>query len=122
MTAGRRVDLDWIRILAFASLILYHVGMYYVTWDYHVKSPFFSPTIEPLMLLVNPWRLALLFLVSGAATAFIATRLHPGQLAESRSLRLLRLFGRFRPAIYEIAKRIAWLRPLFGLKTALSSP
>jgi glucan biosynthesis protein C len=86
---SRRVDLDWIRIVAFASLILYHVGMYYVTWDWHVKSPFASGTLEPLMLLMNPWRLALLFLVSGAATAFIAARLAPGKLARSRSIRLL---------------------------------
>ena len=33
----RRVDLDWIRIGAFVLLILYHVGMFYVTWDFHVK-------------------------------------------------------------------------------------
>ena len=26
---ARRIDLDWIRILAFASLILYHVGMWW---------------------------------------------------------------------------------------------
>jgi murein DD-endopeptidase MepM/ murein hydrolase activator NlpD len=64
-SAARRIDLDWIRILAFASLILYHVGMYYVTWGWHVKSPHASHLAEPLMMLVNPWRLSLLFLVSG---------------------------------------------------------
>jgi surface polysaccharide O-acyltransferase-like enzyme len=85
----RRVDLDWIRILAFGSLILYHVGMYYVTWDYHVKSPFASGAIEPLMMFVNPWRLALLFLVSGAATAFMTAKYRPGALADSRTMRLL---------------------------------
>jgi glucans biosynthesis protein C len=85
----RRIDLDWLRILAFGSLILYHVGMYYVTWDWHVKSPDASPAAEPLMLLVNPWRLALLFLVSGVATAYIATRMAPGPLARSRTVRLL---------------------------------
>lgn len=85
----RRIDLDWIRILAFASLIVYHVGMYYVTWDWHVKSPHASHAIEPLMLLMNPWRLSLLFLVSGAATAFIAARLEAGELARSRTSRLL---------------------------------
>ena len=31
--------LDWLRILAFAALLVYHVGMYYVSWDFHVKSP-----------------------------------------------------------------------------------
>ncbi len=35
----RRYDLDWVRIGAFMLLIFYHVGMYYVTWDFHVKSP-----------------------------------------------------------------------------------
>ena len=34
----RRYDLDWVRIGAFMLLIVYHVGMYYVTWDWHVKS------------------------------------------------------------------------------------
>jgi hypothetical protein len=88
-SSARRVDLDWIRILAFLSLILYHVGMYYVTWDWHVKSPFASPALEPLMFLTNPWRLSLLFLVSGVATAFMLRRLEPGALARTRSWRLL---------------------------------
>src|SRR3546814_2792161 len=67
----RRHDLDWIRVCAFGLLILYHVGMYYVSWDWHVKRPGAAPTIEHLMLLTAPWRLSLLFLVSGAATAFL---------------------------------------------------
>ena len=85
----RRLDLDWIRIVAFLLLIAYHVGMYYASWDWHVKSPAASPAIEPLMLLVNPWRLGVLFLVSGAATAFMLAKLAPGALARSRSWRLL---------------------------------
>ncbi len=67
----RRYDLDWVRVCAFGVLVLYHVGMYYVTWSWHVKSPYASTTLEPLMLLSSPWRLSLLFLVSGVATAFL---------------------------------------------------
>lgn len=89
LAPDRRLDLDWIRIAAFLLLIAYHVGMYYVSWDWHVKSPVASPAIEPLMLLVNPWRLGVLFLVSGAATAFMLAKLAPGALARSRSWRLL---------------------------------
>ncbi len=70
----RRHDLDWVRILAFGLLVLYHVGMYYVTWDWHVKSPQAGTAIEPLMFLSSPWRLSLLFLVSGAATGFLLAR------------------------------------------------
>ncbi|MBS0394306.1 MAG: acyltransferase family protein [Proteobacteria bacterium] len=84
----RRFDLDWLRIGAFLLLILYHVGMYYVSWDWHVKSPHASPAIEPLMMLTAPWRLSLLFLVSGVATAYLAARGGAGFLRQ-RSARLL---------------------------------
>jgi hypothetical protein len=84
----RRYDLDWLRIAAFALLILYHVGMFYVSWDWHVKSSRAGETIEPLMQLINPWRLTLLFLISGAATRFMADKLSPGALTLSRMGRL----------------------------------
>jgi surface polysaccharide O-acyltransferase-like enzyme len=62
---------DWLRILAFAGLVVYHVGMYYVSWDFHVKSPFAGPGLEPWMKLSEPWRMSLLFMISGAATAYM---------------------------------------------------
>lgn len=85
----RRHDLDWIRVCAFGLLVLYHVGMYYVTWDFHIKSPHASRALEPAMLLLNPWRLTLLFMVSGAATRFMADRASAGALAKGRVWRLL---------------------------------
>lgn len=89
----RRHDLDWVRVGAFGLLVLYHVGMYYVSWDWHVNSPHAGPALEPFMRLTSPWRLSLLFLVSGAATAFLLERSRraprrPGFLA-GRSWRLL---------------------------------
>ena len=63
--------LDWLRILAFMTLVLYHVGMYYVAWDFHVKSPFATPALQPWMKLTEPWRMSLIFMVSGAATAYL---------------------------------------------------
>jgi len=90
--------LDWLRILAFGLLVFYHVGMYYVTWGWHVKSPAASDAIEPLMMLSAPWRMGLLFLISGAALAHaLAALAQPGGLAffRRRSVRLLwpLLFG-----------------------------
>jgi glucan biosynthesis protein C len=87
--AVRRHDLDALRVGAFGLLILYHVGMFYVTWDFHVKSTYASAALEPLMLVLNPWRLTLLFIISGAATRFMAERMTTPGLAKSRSLRLL---------------------------------
>ena len=87
--ADRRIDLDWVRIAAFALLILYHVGMFYVPWNWHIKSVPTIPALEPLMLALNPWRLSLLFLVSGVATRFMLRKTAAGALLRSRSWRLL---------------------------------
>jgi len=109
----RRYDLDWIRIGAFAVLIVYHVGMYYVTWDWHVKSPHPSTAIEPLMMLTSPWRMSVLFLISGVATGYLLARAAPGFLRQ-RSARLLvpLLFGMFvivPPQSYcEVVEKIAY--------------
>ncbi|WP_200819757.1 MULTISPECIES: acyltransferase family protein [unclassified Azospirillum] len=87
--APTRLDfLDWVRVGAFGLLIFYHIGMFYVSWDWHAKSDHASPWAEPLMMLSSPWRLTLLFLVSGIATRFMADRLLPGKLARSRLTRL----------------------------------
>ncbi|MFZ6748681.1 acyltransferase family protein [Undibacterium sp. Ren11W] len=87
--------LDWVRIIAFFLLIVYHVGMYYVGEDWHVNSQHASDAIKPLMLLSSPWRLGLLFLVSGVASSFMLEKLSAIKFAWLRSSRLFPplLFG-----------------------------
>src|SRR5438067_13869842 len=80
--------LDWVRILAFFLLIVYHVGMYYVTWGWHVKSPYASHPVEPFMMLSSPWRLSLLFLVSGVACGSMLARTTPPAFVRERRRRL----------------------------------
>lgn len=72
---ARRYDLDWLRVGAFGLLILYHVGMFYVPWGWHVKSPRILDWLQWPMLFVNPWRMLLLFFISGVATRFMADRM-----------------------------------------------
>ncbi|WBO24663.1 acyltransferase [Sphingomonas abietis] len=72
---GRHYGMDWLRIGAFQLLILYHVGMAFVPWDFQVKDanpPIAWATVA--MLLTNPWRLSLLFAVSGYASAALFAR------------------------------------------------
>lgn len=86
----RHYGLDWLRIGAFGLLILFHVGLYFAPGHWIVKSPrLYDWTLWPLAAIV-PWRLSVLFAVSGYATAAMIQR-SPGLgafLAE-RSKRLL---------------------------------
>jgi Acyltransferase family len=87
---GRRYDIDALRVIAFSLLILYHVGMFYVLdWGWHVKSAYQSEWLQLPMLLVNQWRMSLLFIISGLAISFVWSRNSPWRFALKRTVRLL---------------------------------
>lgn len=88
LQSNRRHDLDWIRIAAFGLLILYHVALAYGPWDWHLKSRHTQEWIREAVLITNPWRLTLLFLVSGAAVRFMTARRTPMEVARLRIARL----------------------------------
>lgn len=86
---NRRHDIDALRVIAFAFLILYHVGMLYVhDWGWHIKSSYQSEALQLPMLFMNRWRMDLIFLISGIAAAFL---LKPGQTGRFLALRSWRL-------------------------------
>jgi glucan biosynthesis protein C len=85
---SRRHDLDWLRVGAFALLIFYHVGLAYGPYDWHLNSVHTLEWIKEGVLVTNPWRLTLLFLVSGAAIRFMTLNKTPGQVARLRIARL----------------------------------
>lgn len=70
----RHYGMDWLRIGAFALLILYHIGMVFVPWGYHAKAPATLEWVAVPMLLISPWRLMLLFLVAGYASRSLLAR------------------------------------------------
>ena len=87
---GRQYGLDWLRIGAFALLILYHIGMFFVPWGWHVKAATPVEWAVWPMIALNPWRLLLLFVISGAVSrALLAKLATPGAFAASRSARLV---------------------------------
>lgn len=85
----RRYDLDWLRILVFGLLIFYHAGMLYVAdWGFHYKSEHRSEWLQNLMILVNQWRLPLLFLISGIAMRILVSKVSLGRFVALRTVRL----------------------------------
>jgi glucan biosynthesis protein C len=70
----RHYGMDWLRIGAFALLIVYHIGMVFVPWNFHVKSLHVEDWMRLPMLASNAWRLTLLFVVSGYASRALLDR------------------------------------------------
>lgn len=96
-SAAREFGLDWLRVFAFSLLILYHTGMIFVRWPFHIKNAETSIPLEWLMLAVNRWRLPLLFFVAGVAVSFSLRRRSYRKFAAERFQRLFLplVFGMF---------------------------
>ncbi len=90
MKTTRRHDIDALRVLLFCSLILYHACMLYVAeWPWHLKSSYQSEWLQVPMLLINRWRMPLLFLISGIAVSFLERNLAGWSLVGNRTRRIL---------------------------------
>jgi len=87
--SDRRADLDWLRVSAFALLIVYHAGMAWSGWNWHLVSSDSLDWLREGMRFVNRWRMPLIFLVSGAAIMLALGQRSPGAFAFDRVRRLL---------------------------------
>ena len=90
--ATRRHDIDALRAIAFAALILYHWGMLYVAgedWGWHLKSAYHAQWLQLPMIAMNRWRMDLIFLISGLSVHFLLRDTRIGRFIALRSWRLL---------------------------------
>jgi surface polysaccharide O-acyltransferase-like enzyme len=85
----RRADLDWLRVAAFGLLIVYHAGMAWSGWSWHITSPDSLDALREAMRFLNRWRMPLIFLVSGAAVMLALGDRTPGAFVRDRLKRLL---------------------------------
>lgn len=87
---ARHFGLDWLRIGAFILLIFYHIGMVFAPGDWLIKADKIVPGAAWVMMAIQPWRMPLLFAVSGYASAALLARTDglPAFL-KSRTIRLL---------------------------------
>lgn len=85
----RRADLDWLRVTAFALLIVYHAGMAWSGWNWHLTSPDSVDWLREAMRFLNRWRMPLIFVVSGAAVVLALGQRSAGAFALDRLRRLL---------------------------------
>lgn len=86
----RRDDIDALRVIAFAILILYHAsGVYQVDSDFHIASSYQFAWLDYARIVVNRWRMPLLFAISGIAIGLALPGRNPGAFALLRTWRLV---------------------------------
>lgn len=112
MTSHRHYGLDWLRIAAFALLILYHVAMAYSPYPWVINSGHRAHWLAYAMEVVAPWRLMLLFLVSGYASAMLLAKL--GTLRAFLSSRSRRLLIPLAFAMAVIVPPQSWVRQVIA--------
>lgn len=85
----RQFYIDWVRILLILSVFLFHIGMIFNTWDWHIKNDRqFGGMLEGIMAFLHYWRMPLLFLISGAGTYFALGKRSSAQYLGERFRRL----------------------------------
>jgi len=84
----RRYDIDTLRVVVFGLLIFYHVGMFFVPCDYHIKNSTIYVWLCYPMIFLNQWRLSLLFVISGMGTYFNVSKRSRTSFAKERFVRL----------------------------------
>lgn len=96
----RRYDIDWLRVIAIGLLLVYHAAIGFQPWGTMIgfianQKPW-AALWTPMMLL-NMWRIPLLFFVSGMGVHFAMRQRNWKQLITERALRILLpfVFGMF---------------------------
>ncbi len=96
----RRYDIDWLRVLAIGLLLVYHVAIGFQPWGGMIafitnKEPWVA--LWTPMMVINIWRIPLLFFVSGMGVYFAMQKRNWKQLISERAQRILLpfVFGMF---------------------------
>ena len=88
----RRYDIDWVRVIAIALLLIYHISIGFQPWGVMIgfitnSKPWVSLWIPMAML--NVWRIPLLFFVSGMGVYFAIQNRNWKELIKERASRIL---------------------------------
>ncbi|WP_047245257.1 acyltransferase family protein [Maribacter thermophilus] len=92
MKTVRRYDIDWLRVIAIALLLIYHIAIVFQPWAMFVGFVRSENALEELwvpMTLLNVWRIPILFFVSGMGLFFAMRKRNWKQLIGERTQRIL---------------------------------
>lgn len=88
-TPRERADfLDWLRVIAIGFLLLFHTGMLFVGWGWHIENAETATVLQMPMDIAHRLRMPLLFVIAGASIYFALGRRSTGAVLKERTVRL----------------------------------
>ena len=86
----RRVDVDWLRVLAVLLLVPFHAArIFNIGEAFYAKNAELSDPLSTFIAFVNPWHMPLLFVLAGASTYLALGRRTGTEYLRERVQRLL---------------------------------
>jgi glucans biosynthesis protein C len=89
---ARKYDLDWLRVIAIGLLIIYHTAIAFQPWGLMIGFITNKQPLEAIwkpMMMLNIWRIPLLFFISGMGVYFSFQSRDGRQLIYERARRIL---------------------------------
>lgn len=90
--SDRRYDIDWMRVIAIALLLIYHVAIGFQSWGMMIGFITNEKSWEALwipMTILNVWRIPLLFFISGMGVYFAIQNRNWRETLRERTSRIL---------------------------------
>jgi glucan biosynthesis protein C len=81
--------LDWLRVLAILTVLVYHSTRFFNPEDWFVKNPVTYAWVEVWNLFAVAWMMPLIFVISGASLFFAVGKAGAGKFVRDKVLRLL---------------------------------
>ncbi|MBU8893345.1 MAG: acyltransferase family protein [Bacteroidales bacterium] len=80
--------IDWLRVLAFGLLFIFHAARFFDIYPWHVKNAAHSEIVNVFVGFTHGWRMHLIFFISGVGT-FFALKSRNGRFVKDRFKRLI---------------------------------
>ncbi|WP_423148094.1 acyltransferase family protein [Rubrolithibacter danxiaensis] len=81
--------LDWLRVTAFAILIIMHTAEVFADRGGWIKNTETSRELTYILLFFRQWRMPLLFIISGAAVSMMLKKISTVEFLKSRGIHIL---------------------------------
>ena len=70
VSTNRLYYIDWLRVLAFGLLFVFHSMRFFDDFPWHLKNDLHHNIFNSLVLFTHTWRMPLIFIISGVGTNF----------------------------------------------------